>query len=83
MVALINTALMRTVVAAGRLRRRFTEERGQDMLEYALLGGLIAAAIVGAATAGIMTGVLTGMADGIKNCVDFNNGVGSECDPFP
>ncbi len=39
-------------------------ERGQDLIEYALLGGLIAAAILAAAT-------LVALTTGIGNCIDF------------
>ena len=58
------------------------DERGQDLLEYALLGGLIAAAIIAVATLGVMTGAITDMANGIGDCIDFDNSVGSECGPF-
>ena len=58
------------------------DERGQDLLEYALLGGLIAAAIIAVATLGVMTGAITDMANGIGDCIDFDNAVGSECGPF-
>jgi len=49
-------------------------ERGQDLLEYAMLGGLIAAAIAALLTAGIFSGALTDMANGIKGCIDFAPG---------
>ena len=81
MVEMINTALMRTVMAAGRLRRRLTEERGQDLMEYALLGGLIAAALVAVATLEIMNGAVTNMVTGIANCIDFTNGI--DCGTAP
>ena len=80
--ALINTALLRAMAAVNGLRARWSEERGQDLLEYALLGGLIAAAIIAVAALGVMTGAITGMADGIADCIDFDSGVGSECGPF-
>ena len=67
----INTALVRMITAVSGLRARMSEERGQDLLEYALLGGLIAAAITLAATFTIMTGALGNMADGIAACIDF------------
>ena len=72
MVEMINTALMRTVMAAGRLRRRLTEERGQDLLEYALLGGLIAAALTGLAVVAIMSGAIESMACGIGDYINFS-----------
>lgn len=47
-------------------------EEGQDLIEYAMLGGLIAAAIV---AVGILVyqGALTSMAGGISDCIDFTN----------
>ena len=51
---------------------RLAGERGQDLIEYALLSGIIAAAIVGV-TAAILTGALNSMATGISNCVDFKS----------
>ena len=44
-------------------------ERGQDLIEYAMLSGLIAAAILGAVV--LFGGALTSMASGIANCIDF------------
>ncbi len=80
--AFMNTALLRMMTAVSGLRARFSEERGQDLLEYALLGGLIAAALVAAGVLIAYTGGVTAMADGIANCIDFDNSVGSECNPF-
>ena len=53
------------------LKYRLAEERGQDLLEYAMLGGLIVIAIL--AVVGLMTGAIESMINGIKNCIDFNN----------
>ena len=58
------------------------DERGQDLLEYALLGGLIAAAIIAVAGLALMTNAISDMANGIGDCIDFDNSVGSECGPF-
>jgi Flp pilus assembly pilin Flp len=52
-------------------------ERGQDLIEYALLGGLIAAAIVAVITAELMTGALENMVSGIADCIDFD--AGTDC----
>ncbi len=76
----INSALLRMMTAVSGLRARFSEERGQDLLEYALLGGLIAAAITAAAVVLAMTGALTNMANGIADCVDFDSI--TTCGPF-
>ena len=78
--AFIETTLLRVSAAVAGLRARLDEERGQDLLEYALLGGLIAAAITGAAVAVLMTGALSGMATGISHCIDFNSA--TTCGPF-
>ena len=76
----INTALLRAMTAIGGLRARMSEERGQDLLEYALLGGLIAAAITAAAVVLAMTGALGNMATGISYCIDFDSA--TICGPF-
>jgi Flp pilus assembly pilin Flp len=54
-------------------------ERGQDLIEYAMLSGLIAGGIllVGAI---VFKGPLTSMATGIGNCIDFN--ASTTCGPF-
>ena len=68
----INTALVRMMTAVSGLRSRMSEERGQDLLEYALLGGLIAASLVVAAL--FLVQPIQDMADGIGRCIDFNAG---------
>ena len=57
---------MRTAIVSS-----FRNERGQDLIEYALLGGLIAGGIV-ALGVGIYTGIVADMVDGIGDCVDFD-----------
>ncbi len=47
-------------------------EEGQDLIEYALLGGLIALAIMTAVVLLSFTTGVTGMAAGIRDCIDFN-----------
>ena len=79
MFALINTALLRAVTSVHGLRARLSEERGQDLLEYALLGGMVAIGILAAAV--IFTPALQTMATGIKNCIDFT--ASTTCDPGP
>ena len=79
MVAFINTALLRAMTAVASLKARLREERGQDLIEYALLGGLIALAITAAAVVAALTGGLEAMADGIASCIDFVDG---GCAPF-
>lgn len=55
------------------------EERGQDLVEYALWSGLIAIGLIllGAA---LYQGIGNALATGIKNCVDFN--AGTTCGPL-
>lgn len=65
------------VYAVSWLRAHVRSERGQDLLEYALLGGLIAAAIV--AVLALMTGKLNTMITNIGNCIDFTSS--TNCDP--
>ena len=48
-------------------------ERGQDLIEYAMLSGLIAAAIVAVGIL-VFSTALTSMAEGISFCIDFNSG---------
>lgn len=64
------------------LKMRMSAEDGQDLIEYALLSGLIAATLIGIGAFAAFTGALDGMANGIGNCIDFDNSVGSECDPI-
>jgi Flp pilus assembly pilin Flp len=58
--------------------RLVKDERGQDLLEYALLGGLIAVSLMAAAL--FLVEPLRSMANGIGNCIDFNES--SICSPF-
>ena len=80
--AFINTALLRVMSSVAGWRARLMDERGQDLIEYALLGGLIAFAIIAVATLGTLTGAIGDMATGIGNCIDFDASATSPCDPF-
>ncbi len=74
MVALINNALLHVVTAANGLRARlFYEEMGQDLIEYAVLGGLIAIAAAAAFVAADMSGALTTMATKLHDCLSFTS----------
>ena len=60
------------------IQARMVREDGQDLIEYALLGGLIAAALIAVA---VLTALSTGvedMASGIGECIDFD---GTDCTP--
>ena len=58
------------------------DERGQDLIEYALLGGLIALTLMAGGVLLALTGALQDMAAGIGNCIDFDSSAGSVCAPF-
>jgi Flp pilus assembly pilin Flp len=47
------------------------DEAGQDTLEWTMLGGLIALAIVG--IVGLFTGALTDFATNAADCIDFDS----------
>ena len=52
------------------LGKLHSDERGQDTLEWAMISGLMAVALL--VLAGIFTGALTSFANGVQNCVDFD-----------
>jgi Flp pilus assembly pilin Flp len=56
-------------------------ERGQDLIEYSLLGGLLALALMAALVAfGALTGAIDAMGIGIGRCIDWDPY--NTCDPF-
>ena len=59
-------------------RPHLNRESGQDLIEYAMLGGLIALAIIGAGI--FFSGAIDSMAQGISACIDFT--ASTTCDPF-
>jgi Flp pilus assembly pilin Flp len=61
----------RIVVWALTLRERARGERGQDVMEYALITGGIAIALIVAILT--FTGQFPGLFTSLKNCIDFNN----------
>ena len=60
------------------IRMQVRTERGQDLLEYALLGGLIALAIMAGVL--VLSGAIASMAGGISDCIDFDSA--TTCAPF-
>jgi Flp pilus assembly pilin Flp len=60
------------------LKMHVSSERGQDLIEYAMLGGMIALALVGVAL--VFNTALDSMAAGIGDCIDFKSG--TTCTPF-
>jgi Flp pilus assembly pilin Flp len=63
---------------ASWVKTHLGSERGQDLIEYALLGGLIAAALIAVIALGVLTDGVELMADGIAECIDFD---GVDCTP--
>ncbi len=59
-------------------RPHVSRESGQDLIEYAMLGGLIALAIIGAGI--FFQDAIGDMAEGIGNCIDFTDS--TPCSPF-
>jgi hypothetical protein len=55
---------------------RLSLDQGQDLIEYALLGGLIATALILAIFVGPMTDAVEAMANGIAECIDFDGTAG-------
>ena len=55
------------------------EERGQDLVEYALWSGLIAIGLI-AIGAALYTGIGNELGSGIQRCLDFDSG--SVCGPL-
>ncbi len=51
---------------------RLHREDGQDLIEYAALGGLIAAALAAVLTAGLLSGALNSLFTNMSACVDFD-----------
>jgi len=78
-VTYVNDLLLKAMIGVRGLTHRLRDERGQDLIEYAMLGGMIALAIIGVALVAFQ-GALTSMATGIGNCIDFNTG--TTCAPW-
>lgn len=79
---MVSNIVLNVYAWAASLRTSMAEslkhEEGQDLIEYAMLGGLIAAAIVAVGIL-LFTGALNSLFTGIGNCVDFNSG--TACTP--
>ncbi len=66
----INDLLTRVWLGLKSLK----DERGQDLLEYALLGGIIAVALLAAFP--LYQDAVEAMASQLSNCIDFQLGNG-------
>lgn len=74
----MTTIGIRIHAAWSMLVLRLKEEAGQDLLEYALIGGFVAAALV---VGGIILGPqVSKMFTGIGYCIDFDKT--TTCGPF-
>lgn len=58
--------------------RLVKDERGQDLIEYALIAGMAGLVIVTVAAVAFQ-GAITSFFNGVKGCVDFDSGTG--CTP--
>jgi Flp pilus assembly pilin Flp len=58
------------MTGAQALVRHLRSERGQDTLEWAMLGGVVAIAILGAYL--ILGGAINALLGGVSACVDFD-----------
>ena len=65
----VNDVFLKVLIGMQELGRHLRSERGQDTLEWAMLGGLVAIAILGVLT--VLTGALNSLMNGISACVDF------------
>jgi len=72
--------LDKLVVKLLTLKMWLSDDHGQDLIEYAMLGGLIAVGMMVLAATGILTGAISGMATGIGHCIDFSSS--TDCAPF-
>ncbi len=66
---LLNTIITKAMLGLRSLK----DERGQDLMEYALLGGFIAVAFVTAALLTPLGSAMQEMTDAIAECVDFDS----------
>ncbi len=79
MQAIVDTAIFRALTAIGELTARLSEERGQDLMEYAILTGLVAVVAAGAFAAvflAVGANPFDTMATKIKDCVTFSTSCG-------
>lgn len=63
--------LDKLVVWALTLKAKLSSERGQDLMEYALITGGIAIVLIVALVA--FTGQFGNLFNSLKQCIDFNN----------
>ncbi len=69
----VNDLLLKTMIGVRGLAHRLRDERGQDLMEYALLGGFIAVVFAVAAIALPLGTYFNTMVTTIGNCVEISN----------
>lgn len=66
----VKDVFLKVLIGMQELGRRLRSERGQDTLEWAMLSGLVAIAIL--LVLGVLTGALNSLMNGIGDCIDFD-----------
>ena len=69
--AFIHTASLHVIAVLAGLRARLADERGQDLVEYGLLSGLLGVAIVTGFL--LFPAAITAMTTAITNCISFTS----------
>ncbi len=69
----VNDLLLKALIGVRGLAHRLRDERGQDLMEYALLGGFIAVVFAAAAILLPLSTYFSTMVTSIGNCVDMSN----------
>ena len=64
--------MLNPLVALNSLFVHLRHERGQDLIEYAVLTGLIAVSLLAVGTLTGLTSAVIDMGTGIGYCIDFN-----------
>lgn len=64
----MNETLLRAMSAVSSLRARLSEERGQDLIEYAMISGLVALLIAGL-TFVVLGDAVGDLMDNIAACI--------------
>ncbi len=67
----VNDLLLKAMIGVRGLAHRLRDERGQDLMEYALLGGFIAVVFAAAAILLPLSTFFNTMVQTIGNCVDM------------
>ncbi len=68
----VNDLLLKAMIGVRGLTQRLRDERGQDLMEYALLGGFIAVVFAVAAIALPISTFFNDMVSAIGECADMD-----------